>query len=254
MWRKKQKAPTAKELIQKYPGWRVEISDAALQGITNLGRSISKAYGRIIGRRDYSKQPYFNEGYDDNYVVIWFEDEELRKYVWSLDQYPLALCVNRDNLEEPHTGWLVHPTHIKPLEPPKPVKKYDVRPYPGKCKVCKSPARKICGVTYCSNLRCKTKYTHPKFPTPKVRILSCPMCGSKRLTARYLPMRTLKSKLTIGKPSIVMRNESKNTWMLYCDKKHKWEHDLKVNDVLLQSQAKPGLRDSIYTEKGWVEY
>lgn len=50
------------------------------------------------------------------------------------------------------SGWCIDPGYIELIEPA-----INVNPYPHKCNMCKSPARRCGNVTMCSNMRCGSR-------------------------------------------------------------------------------------------------
>jgi hypothetical protein len=132
-----------------------------------------------------------------------------------------------DNHKKLFEGWRVVQEHLKFL-PNLPLPK----PYPHKCKLCKSPARKCESFVFCSNARCKSRVAFKKaLPKPAVITYSvvdkegfvlCETCGGR--------LRTI-TMVEIDEPPAYTKRD---TYRSNCDNGHYTMHTWKNGERLEQ--------------------
>lgn len=216
----------AKEFAEQYADHVVIVHGTDLP----FGGTGPDPHARVVG---------YNQD-DLTAVIVEFEDETDRMASWPMESNPFTLCVEQDSFKDPPHAWSVTLTELEVIGKRGKAsnKTYDLNPYPIKCKVCKSMARKICGVIYCSNIQCKTRSKRPKLSNgPKTHLLRCPKCKAK----------AVQWTQTKNQSGLVVN-------MLSCFGGHRWQQEPKVNDLIASSLVAGNKTDVIYTSQGWVAY
>ncbi len=130
-----------------------EIIDFAIKyagRIINLKQTgYERKYARLVGY--FTTMHYF--------VIVQADDELEAKHnlpgpISGTHELSL-LWPEQKNIMVPYDNDLYYYAQWEMIDSVVPVSLSKVVPYPSKCSVCKSPARKIKGNTFCSNIKCK---------------------------------------------------------------------------------------------------
>lgn len=190
---------SAKEFAIKYAGRQVQITGSSPSTL------IPNPLGRIIGYRE----PYITlELEGESWNASW---ECNINYIQQSLSFVVPIDSLRSEIKNIYRVWEVGQRYITIL---------DVKPivlYPSSCKFCKSVARKIGSIVFCSNSKCKTRNKFRKQYKSKVikRVgMNCPTCGEPATTS--------------SRGGAV----SSGVYRLNCNQVHSWNYSPKKGDIL----------------------
>ena len=218
---------TGREFAEKHAGRRVRLI-----GHDVPDRSANEnPYARVVG--------YENNDHAYNFLVE-LEDEHDRSLAWRVPG-GITLVVPIESFHQPAVVWTANVDEVQLISRKKNVakKRPPVKPYPNTCKTCGSPARKACEVVLCSNSHCKSRNklsVFTKTVKDKFRLIRCPQCRSKAVSCRR------------------EYGDNSSQYRAVCLKGHKWDHDIKINDILSKSLSGAYETDRIWSATGWVQY
>lgn len=184
-------------------------------------------FGVCIGYID--KNNYHNHGH----IIVSIKDSPIAREVYQGYQYGCSTTGISTYLSKTIiSGAITFIPYSSLLVSRKPIV---VSPYPHICKYCKLPARKLDGLSLCSNMKCKTMkqarkiintYPRAKRGVDADKYIICPICGDR---AEYT-----KEHLPHGSDLMITYQ---------CPLSHVWKHYTEVGDKVINRYGTHAFND-----------